>query len=121
VHAAVYFGWIQILRPIQWSGSVDTLAAAQLCTPRTTDNAMSTTDKPLIITLDLSGADDYAILVHAMQPATAHADDLADREADVNQRQYFLDQAAAANTLLERIRSAVDRFYNGAGMDPRPT
>jgi hypothetical protein len=32
---------------------------------------------------------------------------------------HFLDQAAAANALLERIESAVDRSYNGTGKDPR--
>lgn len=63
--------------------------------------AMSTTDKPLITTLDLNGADDCAILVNALQAATARADDRAARDADVNQRQYFLDQAAAANTGVE--------------------
>lgn len=82
---------------------------------------MGATDKPLIITLDLSGEDDYFILVHALQAATALADDQAGRETDVNQRQYFLDQAAAANTLLERVESAVDRFYNGTRTDPRPS
>lgn len=82
---------------------------------------MHTTSKPLIITLDLSGEDDYTILVHALQAATAQADERAGREVDVNQRQYFLDQAAAANTLLERVESAVDRFYNGTGTDPHPS
>jgi hypothetical protein len=81
---------------------------------------MVTTDEPLIITLDLSGEDDYTTLVHALRAATALAEDRAGRELDVNQRQYFLDQAAAANTVLERVESAVDGFYNGTRTDPRP-
>ena len=82
---------------------------------------MHRTDKPLIITLDLSDEDDYSILVHALRAATAQADERAGREADVNQKQYFLDQAATANTLLERVESAMDRFYNGTGTEPHPS
>ena len=81
---------------------------------------MSTSDRPLVITLDLSGQDDYAILVYALEAASAQADDRAATEADVNQRQYFLDRAAAANTLLERVQSAVDRFHNGTGTEQQP-
>lgn len=74
----------------------------------------------MVVTLDLSGQDDYAILVYALGAASAQADHGAAAEADVNQRQYFLDRAAAANTLLERVQTAVDRFYSRSGTEQQP-